>query len=204
MLPNQMNALKQIYLRGQSDFNLDLEGYTDKDHPRGHDYLGFYARVFEAYRKQPVRLLEIGVANGASMWLWREYFNMRPFEGVGIDCYHSWERSTQLQPELERDPNIKLHWGRNSRNKASYEDLGQFDIIIDDGDHSLEGQKRTFDSAWNTLKAGGIYIIEDLQSKELAAELGKHILDKYGKTSQVFFGSKYPQRSDDIIVWVEK
>ena len=204
-----MNALKQIYLRGQSDFTLDFEGYTDKNHPRGHDYLGFYARVFEAYRKQPVRLLEIGVANGASMWLWQQYFNMNPFQGVGIDIHQGWERTTLLQPELEQDPRIQFHWGVNSRNKATYTELGQFDIIIDDGDHSLEGQKKTFESAWNSLKPGGLYIIEDLQSKEEAAlmatyMLSTYILDKHGKTPYIFFGSKYPQRRDDIIVWAEK
>lgn len=204
MLPNYMNPLKQIYLRGQTEFRLDFEGYTDKDHPRGHDYLGFYAKVFEAYRLQPVRLLEIGVANGASMWLWSQYFNINPFQGVGVDMEQGWERTTQLQPELACDPNIEFHWGRNSREKASYEDLGQFDIIIDDGDHSLEAQKSTFDLAWAHLKPCGIYIIEDLQSKELAAELGSYILKQYGGTPNVFFGAKYPQRSDDIIVWIEK
>ncbi len=37
-------------------------------------YLDEYDRIFSEYRDKPVRLLEIGVQNGGSLEIWRQYF----------------------------------------------------------------------------------------------------------------------------------
>ena len=37
-------------------------------------YLDEYERIFSEYRDKPVRLLEIGVQNGGSLEIWRQYF----------------------------------------------------------------------------------------------------------------------------------
>ena len=37
-----------------------------------------------------------------------------------------------------------------------------YDIIIDDGLHTLEGQQETLANFWPLLKNGGIYVIEDM------------------------------------------
>ena len=38
-------------------------------------YLREYDRLFNDYRHQPIRLLEIGVQNGGSLEIWDQYFS---------------------------------------------------------------------------------------------------------------------------------
>jgi RHS repeat-associated protein len=50
-----------------------------------HNYLSFYERFFERYRDEPIKLLEIGVAGGASLAMWNEYFPQALIVGADID-----------------------------------------------------------------------------------------------------------------------
>lgn len=43
-----------------------------------------------------------------------------------------------------------------------------FDIIIDDGGHSMDQQKTSINTLWQAVKPGGIYICEDLQTSYMA------------------------------------
>ena len=40
----------------------------------------------------------------------------------------------------------------------------KFDIILDDGGHSVRQQRVSIETLWNSLKSGGYYIIEDLHT----------------------------------------
>ena len=39
-----------------------------------HHYIPLYDRYLETYRNQPIKFLEIGVAEGGSLHMWRRYF----------------------------------------------------------------------------------------------------------------------------------
>jgi len=55
------------------------------------------------------------------------------------------------------------------------------------------------------LAGGGLYIIEDLESMDSAMTLLKWCGDQFpGNLTQLYVGKKYPQRPDDIIVWITK
>lgn len=41
---------------------------------------------------------------------------------------------------------------------------GLFDIIIDDGGHTMEQQVTSLEHLWPIVKPGGLYVIEDLQT----------------------------------------
>jgi len=41
---------------------------------------------------------------------------------------------------------------------------GDFDMIIDDGGHSMEQMQTSLNYLWNSVKSGGLYVIEDLHS----------------------------------------
>jgi hypothetical protein len=45
---------------------------------------------------------------------------------------------------------------------------GLFDIIVDDGGHSMEQQNISLKHLWRTIKPGGYYFIEDLHTSYLA------------------------------------
>ena len=108
-------------------------------------------------------MLEIGVggysnpnAGGESLRMWKKYFLFGRI--FGLDIYDK-------SPSEQR--RIKIYKGSqvdgNLLNKM-YEDIGQFDIIIDDGSHLNEHVVESFQILFPMLKDGGIYAIEDMQT----------------------------------------
>ena len=128
-----------------------------------HFYTPVYHSFFRAMRRQPVRLLEIGIGGynmqsvgGASLSMWAEYFP----EGriVGVDV---------ADKRLNLDPRIVIR--RGSQDDPEFmvrvcEELGPFDIIIDDGSHVPQQVTASFNVLFPRLRAGGFYLIEDVQT----------------------------------------
>lgn len=124
---------------------------TDKGTIR-HNYTPLYEAYLEPLRAQPgVRLLEIGVACGASLKTWARYF--ADARVVGVDVR---EECRQL---CARYPNVSIRIC-DARSCAQPE---AFDVIIDDGSHVSADIVDIFRTNWPTLKPGGLYFIEDLK-----------------------------------------
>lgn len=112
---------------------------------------------FEKIQGQPLKLLEIGVQNGGSLFTWRQYFPQATITGIDID-----PACSQFEEE-----NIRVFIGDQadvgfleSVNRAA----GPYDIIIDDGGHTMNQQITSFKTLFPLLKDGGIYVIEDLHT----------------------------------------
>jgi len=63
---------------------LGLKYRTDKS-SGGHNYLTLYERYFAPIRSERVKILEIGVLNGASLAVWEEYFPNGTIIGADIN-----------------------------------------------------------------------------------------------------------------------
>ena len=129
---------------------------TDKS-SRHHDYLNFYEQTFARRRHEPLTLLEIGVFNGASLRTWREYFPNARIVGADIEPMARRWRGDRIEIEYMDQSNL--------------EDLtrvaikhGPFDIIIEYGSHLWEHQITTLKTLYPFLRAGGLYVVEDLQT----------------------------------------
>jgi hypothetical protein len=135
--------------------NLDIKDYnTDKIPNR---FFERYEDLFKGLRGKKITLLELGIQDGESLRLWRDFF----LEGaiVGIDIH---------LPEMKKLPDrIRIFQGSQSDKRflskvASETAPEGFDIIIDDASHIAELTRISF---WylfdNHLKAGGLFIIED-------------------------------------------
>jgi hypothetical protein len=128
-----------------------------------HFYTPIYHSLFWRLRKRPMRLLEIGVGGydlhsvgGASLEMWAEYFP----EGqiVGIDV---------AEKRLHLNPRIEVRQG--SQDDPEFlarvcDELGPFDIIIDDGSHVPQQVSTTFGMLFPRLRNRGFYVIEDVQT----------------------------------------
>ena len=68
------------------------------------------------------------------------------------------------------EPNIKTELldstKGNSSNIIKKIYGNKFDIILDDGLHTIEAQVKTFINFWPLLKKNGIYLIEDIKACE--------------------------------------
>jgi hypothetical protein len=121
-------------------------------------YYAIYDHHFRGLRRRPVTLLEIGIAQGGSLQLWRRYFGRRS-RIVGVDVRPECRRfaSGRIQVEIgdQGDPEFLADVARRH---------GPFDIVIDDGSHHFHHQLTTFRALFPHLKQDGIYACEDLCS----------------------------------------
>ena len=121
-----------------------------------HNYLDFYQEQLPD-QSFSGRLLEIGVMDGLSMKMWREYYPNAEIVGIDIkDMDHMHNDDWQVPDSVKL---IRCDGTDPKQTKP----LGMFDIIIDDGSHYWSEQQKSFEILYyKQLNPGGIYIIEDL------------------------------------------
>lgn len=124
---------------------------TDK---YSHGYTGYYDSLFSTLRNKKINLLEIGVKDGASLRVWRDYFPNANIFGVDIDptCTLRGPEEVKYLIGDQSDPKFLLY---NVGHK------GPFNIIIDDGSHLMDDQILTLCTLFPFLARGGLYVIED-------------------------------------------
>lgn len=142
--------------------DIGLKYDADKS-SRFHNYLDFYQKQLPD-RKFSGRLLEIGVMDGLSMKMWREYYPNAEIVGIDIkpDMASYMHNDDWQVPET-----VKLITADGTK-KADMQPLGMFDIIIDDGSHYWAEQQKSFELLYySQLNKGGIYILEDLWTSHI-------------------------------------
>lgn len=122
-----------------------------------HNYLDIYEKYFSKYRTSLENFLEIGLWEGESIRMWREYFTSGNLVGADIlDLSHIQLSNTQIHVCDQSD--------RNQLNELIKKTYTEFDIIIDDGGHMMHQQQITLGTMFKYLKPGGIFVIEDLHT----------------------------------------
>lgn len=123
----------------------------------GHNYLAFYETYFENARHQQLRVLEIGLLNGASLSVWEEYFPNATIFGADIDPsalkFTRQRVSIEILDQSNIDDLIRLGTKR-----------GPFDIIIENGSHMWGHKMTTLKFLFPFLRDGGCYIVNDLET----------------------------------------
>ena len=113
------------------------------------------------------KVLEIGVETGRSHRLWLEYFPNANVYGYDIFKYgvEEFNRLQEGNPYLDRSIMFEGDQSNvDDLQKFLSEHGGDFDMIIDDGGHTMEQMQTSLNYLWNSLKSGGLYVIEDLHS----------------------------------------
>jgi hypothetical protein len=134
---------------------LDLSRYhSDKIANR---YLEWYDPILQPLVGKEVKLLELGIGEGGSLLLWRDYFPNSTIVGIG-----QW-----VPPHLTTAPGIQAFQGKQE-NVAFLSEVAAktapdgFDVIIDDASHLGDLTRISFWHLFDKhLKPGGLYIIED-------------------------------------------
>lgn len=121
-------------------------------------YFDIYERHFEKYRHQSVTVLEIGVSQGGSLQMWKDYFGASA-KIIGID----------IDPACKehQEKNIEVFIGDQSDQelaKQIYAKYGPLDIIIDDGSHIMSDVIKSFELYYPLVKTNGTYLVEDLHT----------------------------------------
>ena len=107
------------------------------------------------FQGQPVKMLEIGVLTGGSLEIWQRYLGPTATI-VGADI---------ASLARQNAPDFKIHIGDQADAdflRKMVEKSGPFDIVIDDGGHTFDQQRTSFDVLYPLLNDGGVYIVEDI------------------------------------------
>lgn len=128
-----------------------------------HDYTPNYYKVLKRLRGEPIRMMEIGVGGygdsdrgGQSLEVWRDFFPFGSITGIDIQ-----EKTMDLGPRVAifQGSQVDEAFLREVEAKR-----GPFEVVLDDGSHQNEHVIQSFGMLFPTLKAGGIYIVEDVQT----------------------------------------
>jgi len=144
--------LQQIGLKYAATENQQFHGDKATTH---QGYLKVYERLFGDMKE--VRLLEVGIAAGLSLKMWREWFGDRATI-AGMDISDEWFPAG-LTDEF------KIHIGASHVPSCrGFVESFQPNIIIDDGSHDPSIQLATFYNLRGYVRPGGFYVIEDTPS----------------------------------------
>lgn len=160
----ELMSLNDLFVK----FNADKASIfiLNKTKITGHNYTPFYEKYFSRFKSVAnLKILEIGSLRGAAT---ASFFFF--FQNPNIIC-------ADINPfQLEvYSKNIRKIFV-DTQSTQSLSDLNnylneEFDIIIDDASHNIRDQAITFNVFFNSLKKGGVYVIEDasqyLESKNL-------------------------------------
>jgi hypothetical protein len=195
-----MNKIVEI-LESHNLNGFEKPGGTDK--AEGHSYDTYYSLVLEKFTNKKGKLLEIGVQYGGSALLWHDY--LPHFDLYLVDIRDQvfpniWENMSRERYTYR----IMDAFNMDSIKKISEENPEGFDIIIEDGPHTLESQFFAIKEYSKLLKKGGILIIEDVQKIEYADILTSIKLDFDYESLELIDLRHIKNRYDDLLIVLKK
>lgn len=122
-----------------------------------HGYTDTYDHYLTPIRWKAKKILEVGIAAGASLKMWADYFENATIFGV--------DHNEQSFINCPKHPFIQPVLGEASDRKfwIRFKELwgGDLDFCCDDGSHHASATIETFRAVWPLMAPGSLYAIED-------------------------------------------
>lgn len=121
-----------------------------------HDYLRHYEALFYNLREKMPVICELGCGNGASLKMWKRYFQHAQIIGVDIN----------LKAKKFEEDRVEIVLGNAAHEEtlnALKNKYKKFTVIIDDASHAWGDMRTSFEGLWEALERGGFYVLEDVQ-----------------------------------------
>jgi predicted O-methyltransferase YrrM len=126
-----------------------------------HPYTLFYNALFKNQKNDKLKIAEIGILDGASLLMWREYFTNSQIYGFEYNN----EFINNFKTNFDNS-NITLSNIDVTIDTSIFDNFNKFnelfDVIIDDSTHNFNDQIRIIQNVHSFLKPGGVLIIEDI------------------------------------------
>lgn len=145
----------------------DLFYNTTRHSKKWENYFEIYDKHFYPYIDKNPTILEVGVAHGGSTEMYKNYFENCTIHAVDYDTQFEHvvdELGVTVTMGDQADENFWDHY---------LNDKPEFDIIIDDGGHTMIQQVVTLIKTFPKLKEGGTYLAEDTHTSYWEAWGGK-------------------------------
>lgn len=121
-------------------------------------YFPAYEALLQKYVDRELTIVEVGIFNGGSLFMWREFFGPKA-RIIGIDLNpdaREWEKH-----------GFEIYIGDQSSGQfwlELFQKIGKVDILIDDGGHTNRQQIVTSHYAIQNINDGGLLIVEDVHT----------------------------------------
>jgi cephalosporin hydroxylase len=171
---------------------------TDKN--TVHSYLETYEKIFEHKKNTAKNILEIGVQDGGSIKLWNDYFVNATIYGLDI------RKIRDHWPTILSEPRVRLGCFDAYDSQFFYNQMInlKFDIMIDDGPHTLESMIFFIENYSKLLEDDGILVVEDVQSIDWIKYLTTAVPENLQKYISVYDLRENKNRYDDILFVIDK
>ncbi|TVY80371.1 8-demethyl-8-alpha-L-rhamnosyl tetracenomycin-C 2'-O-methyltransferase [Lachnellula suecica] len=130
-----------------------------------HHYQYMYEKYLQPIRDRPLKMLEIGLGcnmgygPGHSYHTWLEFF-------PNVDMYYIEYDAACVEKWAANITDAKVFTGDQADTTFLHEFMAQsgggFDIIVDDGGHTMQQQIVSLNTLFDIVLPGGIYFCEDL------------------------------------------
>jgi len=152
-------------------------------------YFDVYEENFLKFKGKDITFVEIGVFNGGSLEIWKNYFGPNS-QIIGID----------INPEckkFEKD-NIKIFIGNQSSPKFwqnFFHQVGSVDVVLDDGGHTNLDQIISTIECVKNIKDGGMLVVEDTHTS---------YINRYNSSEKFSFLNFSKKLVDDVNLNIKK
>jgi predicted O-methyltransferase YrrM len=153
-----------------SFYKTDKANYIKSTKIYGHGYAEFYERHFSNLRDKKLNILEIGSYSGSSAAAFVKYFKNSNIYCLDINLTKFIYKSKNIHP-FGLDISNKRMIEKFLNKIGFFENIKNFDIIIDDGSHILSDQLKAIDYFFKYLNKDGYYVIEDYRFSEYIPHL---------------------------------
>lgn len=133
---------------------LGMKYQTDKSY--FHLFTEFYEDYFQSFKDKPITILEIGILQGKSLLMLKEFFPLATIHAIDINPSSVNLKLGDIHTHLCSQDDFKTL-------TTLFHDI-KFDIIIEDGSHMTSHQQSSLGFFFSFLNPNGIYICEDLHT----------------------------------------
>jgi hypothetical protein len=134
---------------------IGVDSLTDKSSVN-HNYCVKYEKYLPFDRLKEIKILEIGVAGGHSLRMWKEYYPNATVVGIDITPVCSQYQIADQNVFVE----IGSQYDSEFLNQV-IQKYKEFDLIVDDGSHYQDHVIFSFEFLFDFVKNGGVYVVED-------------------------------------------
>lgn len=178
---------------------------TDKN--TAHSYIELYQNLLSTKKDTATHILEVGIGprqpNGGSIKMWANYFTNANIYALDIIPI------SEVNPELINHSRIYLHTSSDAYNADFFTNTFlskqmKFDILLDDGPHTLNSMVSFITLYHQVMKEDGILMIEDVQDISWCNTLYEVTPDHLRPFITIYDRRAAKGRWDDIVFVINK
>jgi len=120
-----------------------------------NNYFEIYEKLLKRFKNKKITLVEVGIGNGGSLFMWRNYFGKKA-KIIGVELNPKAKKLEQNGFDIFiGDQSTPIFW------KNFYKKVGKIDILIDDGGHTNLQQITTLMESLKNINNDGMIVVED-------------------------------------------